>query len=235
MEHAGNASVNPTTTPGIPDIPLGLPSASSGHAAFRYAFAGASFAVNATVIVVISCSRQLHLPRHVFWAGISLVILFCTAQWVVELHIGHAPSDLCAVYELSIGVWYPALLLFLSLAGLDRYLAMRHYNWYRRKMSNRKAILSMAVTFVLNAVVVDLPYWTNLKSLDRCAANATHVGLIFAWNMLLGVVNMILQARIFSESRRAIRMYRFNGYYNAQVFVASFQLARRYGACFLSS
>lgn len=198
-------SVNDTDAP-AKDFPLSS-LAGENHVGLRYAFAIVSFIVNSTVILVVTCSRQLHLPRHVYWAGISFIILFCTAQWITELFVNESSGVACSIYELSIGVWYPALLLFLSLAGVDRYVAIRHYEWYKRKVTSKKVILAMVIAWTLNAFVVNIPYWTGYKSLFTCSVNETHMLFIFIWNILLGVVNIALQVKIFKVSRKVIKEY----------------------------
>lgn len=191
----------------VKDIPYEV-TAETGERLFvtaRLVMASVSFLVNSTVIVVISCSRQLHVPRHIFWAGISVIIQFTTLALVAESFVGD--PTVCVVYQLSMGAWYPSLLLFLSLAGCDRYLAIKHYEWYKRRMSNRRALAAMAITWVLNALITESPYWTGYKSMFDCSANLTQVYCIFTWNLLLAAVNVALQVKIFLVSRQVIREY----------------------------
>lgn len=174
----------------------------------RFVLGGVSVLLNMTVITVVVCSRQLHLPRHIYWAGASIVILFLTAQWVDEVLIAPSGNHVaCLFYELSSGVWYPTLLLFLSLAGLDRYAAIKHYEWYKKRVTNRKAIVAMLVSFTLTGLIGDAPFWLGYDSPHDCNVNLTHVFWIVTCNVALGAVNIVLQVKLFLVSRKIIREY----------------------------
>lgn len=178
---------------------------SAGTVLARYVLAGITLLVNSTVIVVVSLSRQLHVPRHTFWVGISVVIEFCSLGLVAETFISN--RTVCAMHQLSMGLWYPSLLLFLSLAGWDRYAAIKHYEWYKKRMTNKRAIVAMVSAWLLNALVTEAPYWTGYKSLFECSANAFHVHCLFLWDLLLAFSNVALQVKLFIESHQAIRDY----------------------------
>ena len=77
--------------------------------------------------------------------------------------------------------------LRLLLAGLHRYLAIKYYEWYKKRMNNKMADIAMIVTWILNAVIIDSPYLTPYKSLDKRTANTTHMHWLFAWNVFRGV------------------------------------------------
>lgn len=200
---AMNGTVN-SSTPGIP-----LASLQAGeHPVIPYVFVSLSVAVNVIVIIVVTLSRQLHEPRHVYWAGISLAVIFYTADWLVKAFITSDTDYLaCIIYKLTICVSYPLLLSFLSLAGLDRYLAIEHYEWYKRKMTNKKALAGMFTALIINSGAFYSPYVTRHLTLNDCYYDLTHALCFVGWSVTLGAVNVVLQVKVFVVSMRAIRYY----------------------------
>lgn len=173
-----------------------------------FLFVTLSVAVNVVVVTVVSCSRQLHEPRHVYWAGISFSVLLYTGDWLIKAFIdSEADYAACTIYKLTICVSYPSLLSFLFLAGLDRYLAIKHYDWYKRRMTNEKAIASMLAALLLTCLVFDLPYFIGSIDMTDCFYDVTHALCFVGWSAVLGIVNVVMQVRVFVVSRRVIRYY----------------------------
>lgn len=188
------------------DLPFTSIPVKDEFAILRYVLVSVSIPVNLVVISVVSASRQLHAPRHIFWAGVSIAFLLISFEALSESFI-RQNRYFCALYELGMGIWNPTLLLFLSLAGWDRYAAIRHYEWYRNHMTNRKALFAMIAAFFLNALIFDSPYWTGYKSLFNCSVNKAQMHCVFLWYLLLSFINIALQVQVFIESRKVIRKY----------------------------
>lgn len=133
-------------------------------------------------------------------------------------------SAICFTYEVSIGIFYPSLLLLLPLAGLDRYLAITYYERYKKTMTNRKAIVAMLSSVGLNAILLDYPFWTGYQSASDCLFNLFHLFCIAIWCVVLGIINMVIQVKIFIVSRSCIRQYLINSPNNLPLrFGSSFQ------------
>ena len=134
---------------------------------------------------------------------------FCSANGSLETFLFSPEKNIfvCFIHELSIGIFYPSLLLLLSLAGLDRYLAIKYYEWYKRKMTNRRAILSMLITVTLNSLALNSPYWTGYQSANDCVFNLHQLFWVATWCVVLGVVNVVLELKILILSRKTIRDY----------------------------
>ena len=165
--------------------------------------------LNCVVILVVSCSGQLRLyPRHLFWAVVAVVNLFYVSQYVVEIvAISYRVRLACQIFTLNAGVGYSLLLLSLALSAFDRYLAVTHYDWYQRHVTNRKVIVLLITSFILTYILVTIPYWTGLKSFKNCAINLTHMHVVLAVDISLGVFCICLHILIFRKARVAIRNY----------------------------
>ncbi|XP_046454827.1 uncharacterized protein LOC124202521 isoform X2 [Daphnia pulex] len=104
-----------------------------GQECFRKAILVVGLFLNGTVLLVVSCSRQLRYPRHIFWAVISFFECLFLLQCALELAIVFNQDQLaCQIFIVLAPVVYSILLLILSMAALDRYLAIVRYectNW----------------------------------------------------------------------------------------------------------
>lgn len=50
---------------------------------FNLVFVTAIYVVNLTVVTVVLLSRELHKPRHLFWAAFSATILIGVTYWLI--------------------------------------------------------------------------------------------------------------------------------------------------------
>ena len=190
------------------DVPVNILPMPEGQKIFRLTTVGVGLTFNVFVLVIVSFSRQLRYPRHIFWAAVSLVDCFFLVQCVFETEIiAHEDSIICRIFVLFAGVDYSALLLFLFLAACDRYAAIAHYDWYTKKATNRAVILVLFGSFALTFIITASPFWTGFQSVAHCTVNLTHMHWVLVWNLLLGIACVALHIRIFFSSRAAIRMY----------------------------
>lgn len=190
------------------DVPVNIIPLSYGQRVFRFTTVGAGLTFNLFVLFVVSFSRQLRYPRHIFWAAVSLVDCFFLIQCVFETVItAHEDSIISRIFVLFVGVDYSTLLLFLFLAACDRFSAIAHYEWYKKKATNRAVMLVLIGSFALTFVVITSPFWTGFKSIANCTVNLTHMHCVLVWNLLLGIACVVLHLRIFFSSRAAIRQY----------------------------
>lgn len=175
---------------------------------FRLTVVAVGMLLNWFVLLIVSCSRQLRFPRHIFWAVVSLVDCIFLAEIVLELAVIVNHDRLaCRFFVLLASADYSVLLLCLSLAAFDRYLAIAHYEWYKRKVTTKNVILLLAGSIFLTFIIITSPFWTGYKSINNCTVNMTLVFWVFTWDLLLGIVCVILQVKIFIESRNVIRQY----------------------------
>jgi hypothetical protein len=102
------------------DVPMNLRPMSLTTQSYRYVVAGVGTLLNMLVVVVIYNSRQLHYPRHVFWAAISVMNQFHIIYNIVEIiAIVGRNQVACQTFVLNAGVPYTIVLTFLAMADFD--------------------------------------------------------------------------------------------------------------------
>ena len=208
MDSTGSARNVSSAGVNIYDWPLHTESFSRAQQDLRITIFVFGFVINSIILLVIIYSRQLHYPRHIFWAGVSLINHYYLIQCVVEfISRVYRSAIACNIYVFNASVGYSALLLCLSLAACDRYSAIAHYNWYKRKVTNRAVIIAMISSFFLTFVVTTSPFWTGYKSASSCTVNLTHMHWVLAWDLLLGIFSVVLHVKIYIVSRATIRQY----------------------------
>jgi hypothetical protein len=164
--------------------------------------------INLFVVFVIYYSRQLHYPRHLFWAAISLINEFSIIQTLLEIvAILHGNRVACQIFVFNAGVSYTISLTCLALAALDRYLAIGRYEWYKNKVTNRGAVYLLSFGFIVTYATITSPFWTGFKDFRNCTINLTHMHCVMIYDLLLGFLCVILHIMIFLRSRKAARQH----------------------------
>lgn len=188
----------------ILDFPINARPLSIAQQSYRYVIFVVGFLTNLLAAVGIFYSRQLHYPRHVFWVAISLANQFQLLQAILEV-ISIVGSDpvICQIVVLNAGVFYTIILTFLTLAAFDRYLAIARYEWYKKKVTNKNTIYLLAFGGLVTYVTATSPFWTGFKSIKNCAVNVTHVHCVMIYDLMLGVLCVVLHVMIFVRSREA--------------------------------
>jgi 5-hydroxytryptamine receptor 1 len=113
----------------------------------------------------------------------------------------------CRILLLIYPVDYSLLLSCLLLAAIDRYVSIVRYEWYKANVTNRWVVLLIAVVSVVSFSIITSPFWTGYQSIDNCTVNLTHVNRVFVWNLLLGLVCVVLHLNIFIRTRALVRQY----------------------------
>lgn len=190
------------------DIPVALIPMPYTQQVYRISAATLGFLTNTVVFVVICNSRQLHYPRHIFWAAISLFSFFSLANITLKLIVVTTGNQIiCYLYVLGAGAHYSVLLICLVLSALDRYLAIACYSWYKSVISNR-VVISVIVGFVIfTYIAVTSPFWLGFQSVTNCTVNMTHMFVVNSSHLIFGFLCVILQVMVFVQSRSAIRKY----------------------------
>lgn len=179
-----------------------------GQECFRKAILVVGLFLNCTVLLVVSCSRQLRYPRHIFWAVISFFECLFLIQCALELAIVFNQDQLaCQIFIVLAPVVYSILLLILSMAALDRYLAIVRYEWYKKSVTNCGVITVISFASFLSFVVITIPFWTGNQSIHTCSTNWVDMYWVLLWDLSLGVTCVILHFKIFYESRTLIQQY----------------------------
>ncbi len=190
------------------DIPIIVGRMTLKTQSFRIVVIVISTLINLFAVLAIGFSRQLHYPRHLFWVAISLVNQCCLIQAVLQIValMSHTQNKVaCQIYVLNAGVFYTIILSFLTLAALDRYLSVSRYEWYKKKVTNRRTIYLLFFVFIVTYMVVTSPFWTGFKNIKNCAVNLTHMHAYLVYDLLLGILCTILHVMIFIRSRKIIK------------------------------
>ena len=187
------------------DIPLNQRRMSLETQSFRLVVITVGTLINFFVAMVIGCSRQLHYPRHLYWVAISLINQFCIIQAIIHIVAIMGNNKVaCQIFVLSAGVYYTIVLTFLALTAFDRYLAITRYDWYKEKVTNRGTIFLLSIAFAVTYLAATSPFWTGFKNIKNCTINMTHMCVLLIYDLLLGIVCVILHAMIFVRSRKII-------------------------------
>jgi len=190
------------------DYPLMEQNISVAQTSFRTSVICVGILLNCVVHFVVTFSRQLHYPRHIFWAAISIFECLFLVDNAFELVTVHKRDHLaCQFVVLFYPVDYSILLICMSLAALDRYLSIVRYEWYQANVTNRGVILLITIAVGLTFVILTSPFWTGYKSLFTCTASMIHILWVFTWNLFLGIVCVIVHFKIFTETKILIRQY----------------------------
>ena len=223
MDESTNATVSNVTLNNIFDMPLSTKPIPEWQQALKISIFIFGFIAYLVIFLVIVYSRQLHFPRHIFWAGVTLInyydLIQCVLEFVARVH--HSLIA-CKIYVFNASVAYTSLLLCLSLAACDRYSAIAHYEWYKKRITNRVVIIAIATGFTVSFFVTTSPFWTDCKSPSKCTVNLTHMHWVLLWDVLLGIFSVALHVKIYIASRDAIRQYapNLNQFPLTQRFVA---------------
>jgi hypothetical protein len=205
---AANGDVVGSSAPNYFDVPIMELSLTVAQIVFRLCVVGVGMVLNCLVFLVVSCSRQLRYPRHIFWAAVSLVDCLFLSQCVLELAVIVNHDRLACRFNVFLAFTdYSILLLFLSLAALDRYLAIAFYEKYKRRVTNRGVVLLLLSTSTLPFAVITSPFWMGSKSVNSCTINLSQMHWVFIWNSILGMVCVVLHVTIFVKSRAIIRQH----------------------------
>lgn len=164
--------------------------------------------LNCIVILVVSNSRQLRYPRHIFWAAISFFECLFLLEYALDLTVVlYQDKQACQILMLLYPLDYSILLQCLLLATIDRYVSIVRNEWYTKTVTIRLVAIVVSVTAVLTFVIFTSPLWMGFRSIDSCTLNLRHLNVVLLWDVFLGLICVILHAIIFVESKALIRKY----------------------------
>ncbi|XP_045036541.1 alpha-2A adrenergic receptor isoform X2 [Daphnia magna] len=169
------------------DVPIMALTVTFAQIVFRLTVVSVGMLLNSVVFLVVSCSRQLRYPRHIFWAAVALVDCLFLAQCVLELAVIVNHDHLAS--------------------ALDRYLAIVRYERYKRSVTIRATVTLLSCAAAVTFVIITSPFWTGHRSVHTCTIHLAQMYWVFAWNSLLGIFCVFLHVIIFVKSRKIIRSY----------------------------
>lgn len=191
---------------GLTDIPVNSYDITFGRSVFRWTVFAIGLMLNSLILIVVSCSRQLRYPRHLCWAAVSMIDILFLVECILEI-AARSDQVACQFFVLIAGVDYSVLLVCLSVAALDRYLAIAHYQWYKKRLTNRLAFYILGITCGSTFTVMTSPFWTGFLSIRTCTVNMTVIYWFFTWDLIVGIMCVVLHVKIYLKSRGTIRKY----------------------------
>lgn len=127
--------------------------------------------LNLSVVVAITRSRQLrNQPRNIFLLGITFSYLSFFVPAIIELiHWELSPIEsVCQANVAVIGLTHALLLLNMSLALMDRYVAINHPVWYREKMTVSLASALVILSSAFIVLIIKFLYILGLGAPISC-------------------------------------------------------------------
>lgn len=190
------------------NVPMNIVPISTREMAYRILGCILGIIINATIIATVIASRQLHYPRHIYWAGISTAYFTSIAQQFNDT-IGnyYGARIACQLYVLYASVPYTVVSLFLMSAAFDRLFALTRYEWYKRRVTNRRVITLLISVYLITVAGTTSPFWTGYQQIEKCTVNMTHMYYVMTVNITTAIVCVYLHVKIFVVSRAVIRKY----------------------------
>lgn len=188
------------------NVPMNIIPLSTREMVYRLIACIVGLLINTGIIVTVSVSRQLHYPRHIYWAGISGAYLTFVAQQFNDV-IGnyYNAKTACQLFVLHATVPYTVISFYLMIAALDRLLALTRYEWYKRRLTNKKVIALLIAVYFITLAGITSPFWMGYQQAAKCTVNMTHMNYVMTVNIFTALICVCLHVKIFLESRKAIR------------------------------
>lgn len=152
-------------------------------------------------INIIRLCQRFPKPRYIFVLGIIFCDLLAFVPVVIELTYFILPDDsVCRAYVAVVGLPYALLLMNMSFALSDRYIAIKYPLWHRKKMSARftigfLVISSLSMIFFLKFVLI-----FQLVPL-RCDARFVHSLIIGGAIVFLFTLCIIINIVVYRQTK----------------------------------
>lgn len=168
--------------------------------------------LNAFIAITIVYQRRLRRkPRNVFLLGLILSNLYAFVPAFIELTYFHFPSvTLCRVYVAVVGLPYVTFLINVFLALVDRYTALTHPLWHRRRITVRRVVIWQFLCTLLVSVTYKFPYVAMIIPLE-CEVQFIQVKLIAFSLLALTLTCVIAQVIVYKRSRVIMRQTSLGG------------------------
>ncbi|KAI9559890.1 hypothetical protein GHT06_013897 [Daphnia sinensis] len=166
--------------------------------------------LNASIAVALIGNHQLRTkPRIVFLLGIIFSYMSFFVVAIIELiyRCLYPVESVCQAYVACSALPQALLLLNLLLALGDRYLAIKHPLFHRRKMTERLACAIVIFSSILTVFVQNFAYIVGLRTL-RCEVWLVRVKLVTITTSLLYVVCTVFNFIVYQETKNLLCEYR---------------------------
>lgn len=184
----------------LQDIPLIL---------FKVACSAVGVPLNLLVASVILRLRRLHSkPRNIFLLGITFSNLTAFVPVFFEVVYFFYPLDVickCYVAVNHLPDIFLMLNIFLSLA--DRYVAIRHPLWHRKKVTVRRVVWGLVIAFTTAILISKLVFLVGLESFE-CAVNFRASRVMGTVLLALFVMCVAARIAVYQQTRKLLVHHR---------------------------
>lgn len=157
--------------------------------------------------VILRLKRMNSKPRNIVQLGLIFSNLFAYLPILIEFAYLYMPSPfLCQMYVAVVGLPYVVFLVNLIIALLDRYTAMAHQTWHKKRVTVRWVVAVQLLASLSVAVVYKFPYVSHIVPLE-CEIQMTQVRLITAVLFVLFILCVIGQLVVYLQIRRLLRRF----------------------------
>lgn len=166
--------------------------------------------LNVSIAVALIGNHQLRTkPRIVFLLGIIFSYMSFFVVAIIELIYWclYPVESVCQAYVVCSALPQALLLLNLLLALGDRYFAIKHPLFHRRKMTERLACGIVIFSSLLTVFVQNFAYLAGLRTL-RCEVWLVRVKLVTITTSLLYFACTIFNFVVYRETKNLLCEYR---------------------------
>lgn len=166
--------------------------------------------LNVSIAVALIGNHQLRTkPRIVFLLGIIFSYMSFFVVAIIELIYWclYPVESVCQAYVVCSALPQALLLLNLLLALGDRYVAIKHPLFHRRKMTERLACGIVIFSSLLTVFVQNFAYLVGLRTL-RCEVWLVRVKLVTITTSLLYFACTIFNFVVYRETKNLLCEYR---------------------------
>ncbi len=145
--------------------------------------------------------RRFAKPRYIFMLGIMFCDLLAFVPVAVELTYFILPEEyVCRTYVAIIGVPYPLLLLNMSFALSDRYIAIKYPLWHHKKLSVQFTIGFLVISSISFIFLVKFVLIFQIVPL-RCEVQFVHSLIVGGSSILLFTLCNIMNFVVYRQTK----------------------------------
>lgn len=159
--------------------------------------------LNLFIAGVIMTFKRLHnKPRNVLWLGVTFCNLFSLLTIFIEFLAYHTQNTFtCVIFVSTTGVAYTCLLFNLLLALIDRFAAIVHPLWHRRKVTVRWVVTGQSISFIVVVLLIKFQFIVEFSP-PNCEFYPVQAKTIAILNFILFALCIGAQTVVFHKTRQ---------------------------------
>lgn len=184
----------------IQDIPLIL---------FKVACSAVGVPLNILIACAILRLRRLHSkPRNIFLLGITASNLTAYVPVIFEIAYFFYPQEaICKCYVALVGLPDVFLLLNIFLSLADRYVAISHPLWHRKKVTVRRVTVWLIIGFILAITINKYMFIIGWEPFT-CAVSLRASQTIGTCLVVLFTLCVIVRITVYQQTKKLLVYHR---------------------------